>query len=426
MKRSSRSFVTILVSVSMAFGITACNAGNGGGSQASKSGNSDVKGKLVMVTNATQYDTVVQKFKKDYPNVDLVWDQQSGTNYATVCKTRLLAGAEGIDVFTPSRADYPELAKNKQLLDLTGSDYLNNFTDGVIDSATVNHKVYGLPMTAQTYVIWYNKTVFDKYNLKAPTTMDEMKTVCAKLKSNGVTPFVTFGKSDQLHVFIGLFYNNILSTDPSWLDELASGKAKWTDAASIKAITEFQDVVKNGYILDGSLSMDDTEAYQAFYQGKAAMMPNGAWSIDKVSQARPTFDLGAFSYVSDTGVTNKTQYVNGTIMAGAAGSKNIKAIKAFLSWIAKPENAQFWCNEAKQFGTIKGITSDFDPAAKLVSSIYEKPKSEMFHAYLSPNAKKIVYVEFQKLMAQKETNITPETVAKEIQAEQDKDVSNAS
>ncbi|WP_069999354.1 ABC transporter substrate-binding protein [Cellulosilyticum sp. I15G10I2] len=379
-------------------------------------------GKVVMVTNGPQYQAVIDKFKKDYPDITLVWDQQSGSNYADVYKTRLVAGADGIDVFTPGRADYPVLAQSDQLFEITGEEYLNNFTDGVIDSAKVNDKVYGIPMTAQSYVVWYNKDIFTKYGLSEPTTMSEMDKVCEVLKSNNEIPFVTYGKSDQLHVFIGLLYNDLLSNNTEWLNKLTTGEAKWTDEASIKAIKKFEEWVDKGYILDGSLSLDDTQAYQAFSQGKAAMIPNGAWSIDKFAEAEPPFEVGAFAYVSNEGTANKAPYVNGTIMTVAAQSKNAKSASTFLNWISQPENAQLWCNEAKQFGTVKGVTSDFHPTAKLVAPIYALPKTPMFHAFLSPNAKKVVYIEFQKLIEKAETGATAESVAAAIQLEQDKDV----
>lgn len=436
MKRAIKNLVVLTTAAAMISGLSACGGDGKSGesagtskessagteSQAEVSDKEKVSGKVVMVTNAIQYDTVIDKFKEDYPEIELVWDQQAGGNLADVYKTRLSAGADGIDVFAPARADYPVLAESGHLLDITGRDYLENFTSGVVDSATVGGKVYGIPMTAQTYLVWYNKEMFDKYQLEEPQTMEELEQVCEVLKENGEVPFATFGKSDQLHVFIALLYNDLLSNDTEWLNKLETGEAKWTDEESLKAIRKFSDWVDKGYILDGSLSLDDTQAYQAFYQGKAAMLPNGAWSIDKIAEAAPDFAVGAFAYVSNAGTENKAQYVNGTIMAAAAESGNVEAAETFMSWIAQPENAQLWCNEAKQFGTVKGVTSDFHPAAKQVSPIYEMDKTPMFHAFLSQNAKTVVYVEFQKLMAQSETGATPEQVAEAIQAAQDKDV----
>ena len=43
-------------------------------------------------------------------------------------------------------------------------------------------KMYSLPMSKSTEVLYYNKTFFDKNGLKVPTTWDEMEKVCEQIK----------------------------------------------------------------------------------------------------------------------------------------------------------------------------------------------------------------------------------------------------
>ncbi|MBR2131982.1 MAG: extracellular solute-binding protein, partial [Oscillospiraceae bacterium] len=43
-------------------------------------------------------------------------------------------------------------------------------------------KMYSLPMSKSTEVLYYNKTFFDKHGLKVPTTWDEMEKVCEQIK----------------------------------------------------------------------------------------------------------------------------------------------------------------------------------------------------------------------------------------------------
>lgn len=241
------------------------------------------------------------------------------------------------------------------------------------------------------------------------------------MKQNGKIPFVIFGKEDNLNVIVGMAYHDLLSKDPAWLDKVKTGEVKWTDEDSVKAIQKFESWVDKGYILDGSLSLDDTQAYQAFYQEKAAMLPNGTWSIDKIATAEPDFTVDAFTYVSDAGTENKAQYCPGAIWSVAAESSNAEAAAALLDWISQPENAKVYTNAAKQFGTVSGLTADFHPAAQKLSPIYEMDKTPMFHAYLTANAKTEVFTQFQKLLAKSETGITVQEIAETIQAAQEID-----
>jgi raffinose/stachyose/melibiose transport system substrate-binding protein len=355
--------------------------------------------------------------------VEFTWEQQGSSTFENAYKTRLAAGAEGMDIFTPARADYPVLASAGQLLDITGETYLDNYTDGVISSAEIDGKVYGIPITANCYIVWYNKDAFEQCGLTQPTTFDELEADCAVLKENGIVPLVAYPKSgaEQLAAF---FFHDLLSKNPQWLDQLKTGEAKWTDEEAVAALAKLEEWVDNGYILDGSLSLDDTQAYQAFYQGQAAMLHNGTWSIDKIAEAEPEFSYGVFPYLAKEGTTNRAQYCPGNIWTIAAESSDVEAAKAVFNWISQPENAQLYCRTAKQFGTVKGISFDFHEAAEDITPFYEMDKTKMMHAYLTPYAKSELATQVQRLIAKDETQTTAEKAALALQIAQDNDNKN--
>lgn len=434
MKHLWKKGVCLMMAAVMAVGLFACAAqpnpdptptpsavqpaGNPTGTPSSEP--SSVTGKVTMVTTGTEYEEVMEAIKKDMPGVEFIWEQQGSGTFSDTYKTRLSAGAEGLDVFTPERSNYPTLAAAGRLLDITGKDYLDNYTDGVIDSAMVDGKVYGVPVTANCYIIWYNQDVFDQYKIAQPTTMEELEAACKTLKDNGVVPLVAYPKSSAEQL-AAIFYHDLLSRDPQWLEKLKTGEVKWTDEDSLAALTRLEAWVDAGYILDGSLSLDDTQAYQAFYQGQAAMLHNGTWSIDKVAEAAPDFTVNVFPYLSNQGTDNKAQYCPGSIWAVAAESKSVEAAEAVVEWISKPENAQLYCSTAKQFGTVKGVSFDFHPAAQLITPFYEMDKTQMMHAYLTANARTELGAQVQMLLAKGETGATPQSAAEAIQAAQDKD-----
>lgn len=379
----------------------------------------NVKGKITIVTQTVEYKDLLQKFNKDYPDVELTWDQDA--NAPDTQKVRLSAGGERIDLLTPGKADYPVMAAAGQLLDLTDKSFLSNYYPEAIDSAKVSGKVFGVPMTQQVYMVWYNKDIFKKYNLSEPKDWDEFMKICDTLKANNVSPIVAAGKNFPFFE-AAMTYNSIVSKDNEWYRKVKTGDVKWTDSDSINSLKQFADLFANGYVLDGALSTDDVQAYQAFYQGKAAMLPNGAWSVDKVKQATPTFALGAFPYPSAKGTDNKVQATYGSTFSVAASSENKDAAVAFIDWMSKPENAQVYSDVAAIYSSVKGTTAKFHDAAKLLNPIFEMPKTYMMHAEWSPSVNAIFNMELQKLIDAKSTKATPESIAKEIQNAQDKDI----
>lgn len=424
MKKRMARVLSLLTASALVFGLSAC-AGQTSEeaekeTESTESQETGISGTVTMVTTGSEYEEIMDAIKEDLPDVDLVWEQQSSSTFSDTYKTRLSSGAEGLDVFTPERANYPVLAEAGQLLDISDKEYLANYTDGVIDSAMVDGKVYGVPVTANCYIVWYNKDVFAQYDIAEPTTFEELEAACAVLKENDVVPMVAYPKSSAAQV-AALFYHDLLCQDPDWLDKLTTGEAKWTDEASVAALEKLVEWVDAGYILDGSLSLDDTQAYQAFYQGQAAMLHNGTWSIDKVAEAEPDFEIGSFPFLAAEGTENRAQYCPGSIWAVAAESDNVEAAEAVLEWISQPENAQLYCSVAKQFGTVQGVTFDFHPAAEQITSFYEMDKTQMMHAFLTANAGNELAAQVQKLMAKDQTSTTVEEAAAAIQVAQEKD-----
>ena len=62
---------------------------------------------------------------------------------------------------------------------------IDNFIDGYYNEGKVygDGKMYTLPMSKSTEVLYYNKTFFEKNNLSVPTTWDELEEVCKQIKA---------------------------------------------------------------------------------------------------------------------------------------------------------------------------------------------------------------------------------------------------
>ena len=80
---------------------------------------------------------------------------------------------------TVTRAD-----GSTEILGLT-QEQIDNFIDGYYEEGKVygDGKMYTLPMSKSTEVLYYNKTFFEKNNLSVPTTWEELKTVCEQIKA---------------------------------------------------------------------------------------------------------------------------------------------------------------------------------------------------------------------------------------------------
>jgi sorbitol/mannitol transport system substrate-binding protein len=61
---------------------------------------------------------------------------------------------------------------------------LGDIPQSAWDGATVNGKIYGVPITSNTLMMFYRPDLFDKYKLQVPTTYDDVIAACKVLKAD--------------------------------------------------------------------------------------------------------------------------------------------------------------------------------------------------------------------------------------------------
>jgi ABC-type glycerol-3-phosphate transport system substrate-binding protein len=85
-----------------------------------------------------------------------------------------------------------ELVEHDFVTDLTPlwDKYAGDYAPEIREAFTVNGKVYGFPFVLEYWPVWYNKKIFNRLGLQAPTTWTEFLTVCERLKKAGVTPIL--------------------------------------------------------------------------------------------------------------------------------------------------------------------------------------------------------------------------------------------
>ena len=198
--------VTMLVNMLV---MTGCNLLPG-----NKNDNGEEEGKI----NITFYHTMGQNlrdvldeyivdFETMFPNINVIHQQVGG--YDDVLKTISLELTEGaqpnIAYCYPDHVALYNVAQAVVVLD-DYIDYEGSYTWN-LDGTTISNigltqaqkddfiqgyyeegrqfgdgKMYTLPLSKSTEVLYYNKTVFDKHNLTPPTTWDELEEVCRILK----------------------------------------------------------------------------------------------------------------------------------------------------------------------------------------------------------------------------------------------------
>ena len=150
-------------------------------------------------------DAFIVEFNKLYPNITVVHEQVGGyEDVRDQIKTELTVGNQPniaycypdhvalynvakavvtLDDLIDSKIEITREDGTKETLGLT-DEQKADFIEGYYEEGKEfgDGKMYTLPFSKSTEVLYYNKTFFEENNLQVPTTWDEMEEVCAKIK----------------------------------------------------------------------------------------------------------------------------------------------------------------------------------------------------------------------------------------------------
>jgi len=154
------------------------------------------------------------------------------------------------------------------------------YLPGALESNVYDGKLYGIPVSADLWVIYYNKKLFKDAGIdKPPATIDDLLGMVAKFKAKGIIPMVTDGKDawPLCVTFDQLAWR--ISGDASLPGKALARKAKFTDPVFVQAAKELARMIKAGLFQDDLMVSDYGAARNLFGQGRAAMYLMGSWEL---------------------------------------------------------------------------------------------------------------------------------------------------
>lgn len=359
--RHSKWFAAIAAAALL---LTVAGCGN---KKTSKSGSAD-KTITVMAsgvkdsTNGKFIDNFKKIVEKEYKGYKVETTLLPDDQYYTALKSKLSTG-QAPDVFLvqPKKAganSVEEMAKAGYVADLSKLSHWDKFNTQPKEDMSYKGKPYAVSSNISVLGTYYNKDIFNKYNLSVPTNWNEFLNVCAVLKKNGVTPIV-MGDKDSFMIQFGMYQiaaNQVYPGNKKFDDQLYTGKTKLTDPAWVKTITMYKELYDKGYIIKNSLGLGQTQSQQTFKDQKAAMTFDGDFSYPALKNAK--FGLGLFALpANESGET----YVSAATGAGLAISQK-SANKAMLTKVfnqmtdGKSDLFKAWAQSAQSFSSYKGYT----------------------------------------------------------------------
>lgn len=225
---------------------------------------------------------------------------------------------------------------------------------------------YILPIETQDIYVEYNKALFEKLGIAAPTTYEELVNASEVLKENGYAPLFFGGADGWQHVNLLLMCTSQLSN--TLFDECQNGEKPWTCDEMIQAMTNYKKLFDDGVIQEGSLSSTSySDGTSLFLGGQVGMMLLGSWwsqefTGEDVADAVANWDYDYFYLPAISEGASASKAIGG-VDFGYGITKNCEnpeaAWKALASFAAG-EGAQEIANDMNNHLSYPGIGPDME------------------------------------------------------------------
>ena len=249
-------------------------------------------------TFKTQMNKIVDDFNAANPDITITIEPGDGGSYSEFLKTKDSVGEFPDMMEMRDTAMYVRAGKVAPLSD----DVKALFTSTVdFDGVTYTAPFSG----ANTMGIMYNKKYFEENGLEIPKTWDEFITLCQTIKDKGDMSPLVVGGGDVWHIgFLDdlCYANDVLETDPDFIEECYKGEKDFSDANYQKAVTDLAEVLN--YAQDGWASTPDAQITTFFVNDMSAMMFSGTHMFSQINDAAPDFEYGWFAVPDRDGKIN--------------------------------------------------------------------------------------------------------------------------
>ena len=309
------------------------------GPHASSSAEEKEKVTLTLMLPQTHYKDFLKdllvKFEEEYPYIHIEPQVIPDNQWISVVKAKAVVG------------ETPDLIRiDKTLLMNVGTDLFVEFTEDEawynrilpqqLSSKLVDGRLYGLPVGSSTSIgVVYNRSIFEKYDLSIPKTMEEFRQVCDVLLENGVTPLYASDK-DSWTAQLGFDAAAPQVVPQEVWDQLKQGKLRWSEVPQFTEILNEMAALRwDGYTNADYLEASYTSAITAIAQEQAAMYITGQFFITDVKKENPDIDLMmmAMPYNGDilTVIESPGQ------ISVFQNTEHLEEAKIFLDWFSQPE-----------------------------------------------------------------------------------------
>lgn len=287
-------------------------------------------------TNNELLTQMIDKFEAANPDVEVELQSIGYNDYFTTLATRM-AGNDAPDCFELNMENFLTYAIRDSIepldsyFDTTGLSK-DVYSAGPINAATYNGKLYAIPQSFSTVVLFYNKALFDQAGIAYPT--DDWKwadeqAAAEKIKALG---------DDIWGTFQPVTYNELYKTVKANGGSLVSDDGKTFTMDSQANIDTLQmmlnRVTGDDRVMPNTEDLAGRGDWDLFKSGNLGMIHTGIWAFSDFATNISDFD---WDIVVEPGNTTNATHFFANVACVSKGSKNKEASFRLINFLASNE-----------------------------------------------------------------------------------------
>ncbi len=242
---------------------------------------------------------------------------------------------------------------------------LDGFVDSLVEGATVDGEVYGLPWYAGARSLIYRRDVLTELGLSVPTTWDELLTVGRQVRDRKkMSAFGVAGNAN--HFFLPMVWQNggeiATEKDGTWVSGMDSAKA-------VEAVEFYANLYsKERFAPEGALSWNSRDVRSAFEAGDLAMMIGGGWDLRAILKAHPELEGKVGTALLPEGPSgDQDTFAGGSHLVVFDGTEHEALARSYVDFLLAPSRVADFTD---QIGFLPGALSGLAAAPATSDALY--------------------------------------------------------
>lgn len=227
---------------------------------------------------------VIKEYRKINKNVKVTYEPVEATDARAKIELDGPAGV-GADIFVTPHDHIGALVQGGHVLPVDDADaYMSGFLDMARVGATYDGVIYGYPLGAETYALFYNKDLLKE----APKTWDEVVAYAKTFNNKAENKYaLVWPVADGYYGYMFMESFGAPLFGPNGNDRK---QHNLNSPAAIKGLTYFQNLRKQILEIPAADASGDF-CNAEFTEGKSAMIITGPWKINDFKKAGINFGI---------------------------------------------------------------------------------------------------------------------------------------